>query len=77
MKTPGVIIGGGPAGAATSMYLNRLGADNVIVEKVQFPHYHIGESMNGECGGVIRDLGLEAEMKRRGCPEKQGPRCGA
>jgi flavin-dependent dehydrogenase len=55
-----------------SMFLRAQGIDSVIIEKATFPRYHIGESLTGECGGVCRDLGLEAEMMRREFPIKHG-----
>jgi 1H-pyrrole-2-carbonyl-[peptidyl-carrier protein] brominase len=72
MKTPVVIVGGGPAGAASAMFLARQGIESVIVEKDRFPRYHIGESMSGECGGIVRLLGLEPEMLKRNYPVKRG-----
>jgi flavin-dependent dehydrogenase len=72
MKSRVVIVGGGPAGSASALFLRQLGIDSVIVEKVPFPRYHIGESMTGECGGLLRDLGLEEEMLRRRYPVKHG-----
>jgi flavin-dependent dehydrogenase len=54
------------------MYLLRQGIQPVIIEKEEFPRYHIGESMTGECGGVVRDLGFESEMTARGHPVKHG-----
>jgi 1H-pyrrole-2-carbonyl-[peptidyl-carrier protein] brominase len=55
-----------------SMFLRMQGIDSVIIEKATFPRYHIGESLTGECGGVLRDLGLEPEMMRRKYPVKHG-----
>ena len=72
MKTDVLIVGGGPAGSASAMNLLAEGITPVIVEAESFPRYHIGESMTGACGKAIRDLGLEAEMYRRGYPTKQG-----
>jgi 1H-pyrrole-2-carbonyl-[peptidyl-carrier protein] brominase len=71
MKTPVAIIGGGPAGSTSAMFLRSHGIDCVIIEKEQFPRFHIGESMTGECGAVIRTLGLEDEMNRRKFPIKR------
>jgi flavin-dependent dehydrogenase len=42
------------------------------VEQVGFPRYHIGESMTGAGGQVVRDLGFEAEMIKRKHPQKKG-----
>lgn len=72
MKTEVAIIGGGPGGATAAMYLLREGIKPVIIEKESFPRYHIGESMTGECGGIIRNLGLTEEMQKRRYPVKHG-----
>jgi flavin-dependent dehydrogenase len=72
MKTDVLIIGGGPAGAASAMFLLREGVKPVIVEAEAFPRYHIGESMTGAGGKAVRDLGLETEMYKRKFPAKQG-----
>jgi flavin-dependent dehydrogenase len=72
VKTDVVIVGGGPGGAAMAMFLVREGIKPLIVEMETFPRYHIGESLTGAGGKVLRDLGLEPEMRRRGHPTKQG-----
>jgi flavin-dependent dehydrogenase len=72
MKTQVAIVGGGPGGAAAAMYLLREGIQPVIIEKETFPRYHIGESMTGECGGILRDLGLAMDMIERKHPVKHG-----
>ena len=56
MKCDVAIVGGGPGGAATALYLLEAGVKPVILEKSKFPRYHIGESMTGECGACIRGL---------------------
>ena len=72
MKTDVLIVGGGPAGATAAMFLLKQGLKPVIVEAETFPRYHIGESMTGEAGQVVRELGLESEMIRRQYPVKFG-----
>jgi FADH2-dependent halogenase len=72
MKTDVVIVGGGPGGAASAMFLAQEGIKPVIFEQETFPRYHIGESLTGAGGKVLRDLGLETEMYRRKHPIKQG-----
>jgi len=72
MKTDVLIVGGGPAGASSAMFLVREGIRPVILEMETFPRYHIGESLTGAGGKVLRDLGLDAEMYRRRHPCKQG-----
>ncbi len=74
MKTDVLIVGGGPAGAASALFLLRQGIRPLIVETETFPRYHIGESMTGAAGQVLRSLGLESEMRRRNYPVKQGVR---
>jgi flavin-dependent dehydrogenase len=72
MKAPVVIVGGGPSGAASAMFLLREGIKPLIVEQESFPRFHIGESMTGAGGQVIRRLGFEAEMQRCKHPVKLG-----
>ncbi|HNB50981.1 MAG TPA: tryptophan 7-halogenase [Anaerolineales bacterium] len=72
MKTTVAIIGGGPGGATSAMSLQKYGIDSVIIEKDEFPRYHIGESMTGECGAIVRRLGLEEKMKMANFPVKRG-----
>lgn len=72
MKTQVAIIGGGPGGSTAAMYLLREGITPVIIEKETFPRYHIGESMTGECGGILRDLGLGMDMIENKHPVKHG-----
>lgn len=72
MKTDVVVIGGGPAGSTCAMYLAREGIRSIIVEKSHFPRYHVGESMTGEAGVVLRDLGLETVMLNQHYPRKTG-----
>lgn len=72
MQTQVVIIGGGPGGAAQSMFLTQQGIRNTIIETDAFPRFHIGESMTGECGGIVRELGLTDYMNAAQWPRKQG-----
>src|SRR5437868_4340280 len=72
MKTDVLIVGGGPGGSATAMFLAREGIKPIILEAERFPRYHIGESMTGAGGKVLRDLNLADEMYKRRYPTKQG-----
>src|SRR5437867_3130636 len=72
MKTDVVIVGGGPAGAASAMFLAREGIKPLIIEQEKYPRFHIGESLTGGGGQVLRQLGLDAEMYTRKYPCKQG-----
>ena len=72
MKTDVLIIGGGPGGAAAAMFLVRQGIKPIILEQETFPRFHIGESLTGEAGQVLRRLGFEDEMVKREHPVKHG-----
>ena len=74
MKTDVLIIGGGPAGCAAAMFLAKEGIKPIILEQEEFPRFHIGESMTGEAGAVLRRLGLEEQMLARKYPVKHGVR---
>src|SRR5215471_10580494 len=68
-----LIIGGGPAGTCTAMFLKKFyGIQSLIVEKEQFPRYHIGESFTGETGGQLRKLDMEEVLNREEYPVKFG-----
>lgn len=56
------------------MHLARRGIDSVIVEKVPFPRFHIGEAMTGEAGGLVRELGFEDRMLAARHPHRHGAR---
>ncbi len=67
-----LIIGGGPAGATAALRLLERGITPLIVERETFPRYHIGESMTGECGALLRQLGFGDRMLEAGHPVKHG-----
>ncbi len=74
MQTDVAIIGGGPAGTACALYLEKAGIRSTIVEKASFPRYHIGESMTGECGNCVTTLDLQSYMAKFPHPIKWGTR---
>lgn len=71
MRRDVVIVGSGPAGAASAIRLLQRGITPVIVERAAFPRYRIGESLTGECGAVLRELGFEDRMDRLAFPVKR------
>jgi len=74
MKTDVLIIGGGPGGAATAMFLGsaRNQADDPRTGNVS--PLHIGESLTGEGGQASSAALLENEMVKREHPVKHGVR---
>lgn len=72
MKTDVLIIGGGPGGAMSAMFLLRESIKPTILEQEEFPRFHIGESMTGEAGQLLRRLGLEDKMRSANYPVKHG-----
>lgn len=70
MKTQVAIVGGGPAGTASAIFLADAGIESLIIEKEPFPRFHIGESMTGWAAERLRKLGLEEQMVAHGFPIK-------
>ncbi|TQF69601.1 NAD(P)/FAD-dependent oxidoreductase [Pseudoalteromonas luteoviolacea] len=54
-----IIIGAGPAGAATGAMLARQGYQVTIIEKQHFPRFSIGESLLPQCMSFLKEAGLE------------------
>lgn len=67
-----IIIGSGPAGATCGIKLREQGLSVLCIEKDDYPRFHIGESLTGNAGKLIRELGLEAAMAASDFPEKPG-----
>jgi len=67
-----LIIGGGPAGATAGLALAREGWRVLVLERSAFPRFHIGESFLPRNMALIRELGLEGELRRIPQVEKRG-----
>ncbi|WP_217909787.1 NAD(P)/FAD-dependent oxidoreductase [Pseudenhygromyxa sp. WMMC2535] len=69
-----VIVGGGPAGSASAMLLAERGRLVLMLERDEFPRYHVGESLTGTAGDFIQRHGLLDDMARFDFPPKPGVR---
>ena len=66
------VIGSGPAGAVAARRAAQLGLRTLLLEKEEFPRFHIGESLLPYTSGLLHQLGLLDEIKTEGHPVKSG-----
>ncbi len=59
-----IVVGGGPSGATASALLAQKGRSVLLLEKEQFPRYHVGESLMPFCWFSLSRLGVLEEMER-------------
>jgi flavin-dependent dehydrogenase len=59
-----LVIGGGPAGSASSAILAEYGHRVLVLEREKFPRYHIGESLLPFTYQPLKRLGLVPKMKQ-------------
>jgi flavin-dependent dehydrogenase len=59
-----VVIGGGPAGATVGTLLAKAGHKVLIVERGNFPRFHIGESLMPETYWTFERLGMLPKLKK-------------
>ncbi|MEU5974720.1 NAD(P)/FAD-dependent oxidoreductase [Streptomyces sp. NPDC047315] len=67
-----IVIGGGPSGATTAGLLAKAGHDVLVLEKEQFPRYHIGESLIPGLNSVVDELGVRETIDAAGFTRKAG-----
>jgi geranylgeranyl reductase family protein len=57
LKTDICILGAGPAGATTALYLDKMGISSILIDKATFPrHKTCGEAMRVNVHFVLKDL---------------------
>ncbi|MBP6742387.1 MAG: tryptophan 7-halogenase [Deltaproteobacteria bacterium] len=59
-----IVAGGGPAGSTTASFLRKHGRSVLVLEREQFPRFHIGESLLPCCGEIWDELGLKEQMEK-------------
>ncbi|HEV8322364.1 MAG TPA: NAD(P)/FAD-dependent oxidoreductase [Myxococcota bacterium] len=57
-----IVIGGGPAGSTVSAMLAMKGRRVLLIEKEQFPRFHIGESLLPYNNKILRRLGVFEDL---------------
>jgi flavin-dependent dehydrogenase len=58
-----IIIGGGPAGATVATLLADAGRKTLVLERGNFPRFHIGESLMPQTYWIFKRLGVLQKMK--------------
>lgn len=65
-----VVIGGGPAGATVAALVAEAGFGVLLLEREQFPRFHIGESLMPETYWTFEKLGFLERLRESGSPVK-------
>ena len=60
-----IVIGGGPGGAAAATFLCQRGYRPLVLERQQFPRFHIGESLLPASQPVLERMGIAEELQLR------------
>ena len=58
-----IIIGGGPAGSLAAIEASRRGRSAIILEKLAFPRFHVGESFLPSTLDLLKKMGLEPAFR--------------
>jgi flavin-dependent dehydrogenase len=67
-----VVIGGGPAGSTSAALVAEGGFSTLLLEREEFPRFHVGESLMPETYWTLQRLGVLDEMRQKSFPPKVG-----
>lgn len=67
-----VVMGGGPAGLTLGCYLADAGVTPLIVEKLNHPRPHVGESLMPSTVRIMREMGFHDVVDTAGFPRSGG-----
>jgi flavin-dependent dehydrogenase len=67
-----IVIGGGPGGGAVAGFLARAGVDVLVLEKLDFPRFRIGESLLPYQLPLLDRLGAGEKIRAAGFQVKRG-----
>lgn len=65
-----IVIGGGPAGAATAALVAEHGHRVLVLERAELPRFHVGESLIPETYWPLKRLGLLDKLRESAFPRK-------
>lgn len=68
-----IVVGGGPAGAATAFYLARAGVDVLVVDRARFPRDKAcSEYMSPQASRLLDDMGVLDDIEQAGAATLAG-----
>jgi FADH2-dependent halogenase len=67
-----IVIGGGPAGSSAAAVLARKGYSVLLLERLVFPRFHIGESLLPYMTGLLDRMGMLEKIEQSGFVTKRG-----
>jgi flavin-dependent dehydrogenase len=67
-----IVIGGGPGGSTVSTLLADAGRKVLLLEREQFPRYHIGESLLSGTADILKKIGVLEKVENSGFIKKHG-----
>jgi len=66
-RTQVIVVGGGPAGAATAFYLARAGVDVTVLDRARFPRDKpCSEYMSPQASRILDDMGVLHRIEESG-----------